>query len=87
MISKLFEDEITDNPFEIIFAYMDQCLACNFTEGEIEGNNCKRIVVWDSERNESIRLQSLIWGCYCYNLEMKSNNKCSNYDTNEKILN
>ena len=87
MISKLFEDEITDNSFEIVFAYIEQCLACNFIEGETEGNNCKRIVVWDSERNESIRLQSLIWGCYCYNLEMKSNNKCSNYDTNEEILN
>ena len=29
----------------------------------------------------------VIWGSYCFNLEMKSNNKCSNYDTNEEILN
>ena len=87
MISKLFEDEITDNPFEIIFAYIEQCLACDFTEGEIEGNKCKRVMVWDSERSEPIRLQLLIWGSYCCNLEMKSNNKCSNFDTNEEILN
>ena len=59
LISKLFQDEITDNPFEIIFANLEQCLACNFTEGEIEGNNCMRVMVWDSDRNESIRLQLL----------------------------
>ena len=52
LISKLFEDEITNNPFEIIFDYLEQCLACNFTEGEIEGNNCMRVMVWDSDRNE-----------------------------------
>ena len=78
LISKLFEDEITDNPFEIIFTNLEQCLACNFTEGEIEENNYMRIMVWDSDRNESIRLQLLIWDSYCCNLEMKSNNKCSN---------
>ena len=48
LISKLFQDEITDNPFEIIFANLEQCLASNFTEGEIEGNNCMRVMVWDS---------------------------------------
>ena len=87
MISKLFEGEIPDNPFEIIFAYLEQCLACNFTEGEIEGNNCMRVMVWDSDRNESIQLQLLIWVSYCYNSEMKSNNECSNYGANEEILN
>ena len=59
LISKLFEDEITDKPFEIIFANLEQCLPCNFTEGEIEGNNWMRVMVWDSDRNESIRLQLL----------------------------
>ena len=29
----------------------------------------------------------VIWGSYCFNLEMKSNNKCSNYDTNEEMFN
>ena len=87
MISKLFEDEITDNPFEIIFAYLEQCLACDFTEGKIEGNNCMRVMVWDSERNESVQLQLFIWISYCYNLEIKSNNKCRNYGANEEILN
>ena len=48
LISKLFQDEITDNPFEIIFANLEQCLARYFTEGEIEGNNCMRVMVWDS---------------------------------------
>ena len=48
LISKLFENEITEKPFEIIFANLEQCLACNFTEGEIEGNNCMRVMVWDS---------------------------------------
>ena len=57
LISKLFEDEITNNPFEIIFDYLEQCLACNFTEGEIEGNNCMKVMVWDSDRNKLIRLQ------------------------------
>ena len=44
LISKLFENEITGKPF----ANLEQCLACNFTEGEIEGNNCMRVMVWDS---------------------------------------
>ena len=48
LISKLFQDEITDNPFDIIFANLEQCLTCKFTEGEIEGNNCMRVMVWDS---------------------------------------
>ena len=59
LISKLFEDEITDKPFEIIFANLEQCLPCNFTEGEIKGNNWMRVMVWDSDRNESIWLQLL----------------------------
>ena len=65
LISKLFEDEITNNPFEIIFDYLEQCLACNFTEGELGGNNCMRVMVWDSDRNELIWLQLLICGFYC----------------------
>ena len=59
LISKLFEDEITDKPFEIIFANLEQCLPFNFTEGEIKGNNWMRVMVWDSDRNESIWLQLL----------------------------
>ena len=87
LISKLFEDEITDNPFEIIFANLEQCSACNFIEGEIERNNCMRVIVWDSDKHESIRLQSLIWGSYCCNLEMESDKKRNNCDANEQILN
>ena len=59
LISKFFEDEITDKPFEIIFANLEPCLPCNFTEGETERNNCMRVMVWDSDRNKSIWLQLL----------------------------
>ena len=45
LISKLFEHQVTDNSFQIIFANLEQCLPCNFTEGEIEGNNCMRVMV------------------------------------------
>ena len=44
-------------------------------------------MVWDSDRHESIRLQSLIWGFYCCNLEMKGDKKFNNSDANEQILN
>ena len=60
LISKLFEDEICDNPFKIVFANLEQCWTCNFIEGEIERIHFMWVMVWDSDRHKSIRLQSLI---------------------------
>ena len=35
-IAKLFEDEITVDQFEIIFANLEQCSACNFIEVKLK---------------------------------------------------
>ena len=82
LIAKLFEDEITDNPFDIIFANLEQCTGCNFIEGEIERNNCMRGMMWDADWHKLIRLESLVWGYYCCNLETKSDEKFNYCDAN-----
>lgn len=44
-IVKLFKDEITDNPLEIIFADPKQYSACDFDEGEIERCSYMQVIV------------------------------------------
>ena len=87
LIEKLYVDEIIENPFELIIAKLQQCLACNFIAGEIERNISVQVMVWNTDRTEAIRLQSLIWGAFACNLEMKSDRKCSNCKSDKQLIN
>ena len=43
--------------------------------------------MWNTDRIEVIRLQSLTWGAFACNLEMKSDRKCSNCNSDEQLIN
>ena len=83
LIEKLYVDEIIENPFELIIAKLQQCSACNFIAGEIERSISMQVMVWNTDRTEAIRLQSLIWGIFACNLETKSDRKCSNCNSDK----
>ena len=84
LIEKLYVDKIIENPFEL---KRQQCSACNFIAGEIERNISMQVMVWNTDRTEAIRLQSLIWGTFACNLEMKSDRKCSNCKFDKQLIN
>ena len=87
LIEKLYVDEIIENPFELIIAKLQQCSTCKLIAGEIERNIGTQVMVWNADRTEAIRLQSLIWGTFACNLEMKSDRKCSNCKLDEQLVN
>ena len=62
LIEKLYVDEIIENSFELIIAKLQQCSACNFIANEIERNinMVMKVMVWNTDRTEGMRLQSLI---------------------------
>ena len=87
LIEKLYEDEILENPFEMILVKLLRCSACHEIEGLITRKNSLTVMVWPSDRDEKIRLQSLLWGTFACNLEMKSDKKCAKCDNVEQLLN
>ena len=46
-----------------------------------------QVMVWNTDRTEVIRLQSLIWGTFTCNLEMKSDRKYSNCKSDKQLIN
>ena len=62
----------------------DQCAACGYTKGIIDKRNYIEAKIWNTDRSDAIRLQSLIYGSFFCSSEMKSAVKCN---TNEQILN
>ena len=70
-----------------MLADLNQCAACGYTKGTIDKRNYIEAKIWDTDRSDAIRLQSLIYGSFFCSLEMKSDKKCSKCNTNEQILN
>ena len=70
-----------------MLADLNQCAACGYTKGIIDKINYIEAKIWDTDRSDAIRLQSLIYGSFFCSLEMKSDKKCSKCNTNEQILN
>ena len=67
-----------------MLADLNQCAACGYTKGIIDKRNYIEAKIWNTNRSDAIRLQSLIYGSFFCSSEMKSAVKCN---TNEQILN
>ena len=64
LLDRLFADGIIENLFETLLADLNQCAACGYTKGIIDKRNYIEAKIWDTDRSDAIRLQSLIYGSF-----------------------
>ena len=63
-LDRLSADGIIENPFETLLADLNQRVACGYTKGIIDKRNYIEAKIWDTDRSDAIRLQSLIYGSF-----------------------
>ena len=64
LLDRLFADGVVENPFETLLADLNQCAACGYTKGIIDKRNYIEAKIWDTDRSDAFRLQSLIYGSF-----------------------
>ena len=71
LLDRLFADGIVEDPFETLLVDLDQCAACGYTKGIIDQRNHIEAKIWDTDRSDGIRLQSLIYGSFFVTWKLK----------------
>ena len=64
LLDRLFADGVVENPFETLLADLNQCAACGYTKGIIDKSNDIEAKIWDTDRSDAFRLQSLIYDSF-----------------------
>ena len=64
LFDMLFADSIVENPFETLFVDLNQGVTCGYTKGIIDKRNYIEAKIWDTDRSDAFRLQSLIYGSF-----------------------
>ena len=64
LLDRLFANGIVENPFETLLAVLNQCAACGCNQGITDKRNCIKAKIWNTDRSDAIRLQSLIYGSF-----------------------
>ena len=63
-LDRFIADGIVENPFETLLADLNQCAACGYTKGISDKRKYIEAKIWNTDRSNAIRLQSLIYSIF-----------------------
>ena len=64
LLDRLFADGIVEKLFKTLLADLNECAACGYAKGVIDKRNYIEAKIWDTDRSDAFRLQSLIYGSF-----------------------
>ena len=64
LLDRIIADGIVENPFETLLADLNQCAACGYTKGITDKRKYIEAKIWNTDRSNAIRLQSLIYSIF-----------------------